>query len=437
MKGKTIRVCVILAGLLLLPGSAVSLAAEKMTLQESIDLALKQSLLVHSAREGVAGALAQEREALTGFLPKFSTSYGYTRLNEDPTMTVPTLGTLGTGTRDNYTWATEVRQPLFAGGGIVANWRAGRLGTEIARKDEEAAVNDLVLDVKTVYFSVLKAERIAQAARQAVEMLQAHRNMARDFFDVGLVPRNDVLRAEVELANGMYNQAKADNALEMARANFNTVLRRDVNAPVALEDIPDLRPFEAPLEDIRKNALENRPELRSHELKAEQADRYVDAARSDFFPTVSAVGHYERFGDTPGVAGSAYKDAESWYVAGMLSWNFWEWGRTKYRVDAVKSRRNQVQDVLEGLKDRVTLEVKNAFLQLQEARKQVGVAGKAIEQAEENYRMSQERYREQVGTATEVLDAQTLLTRSRSDHAGALADYHIGLARLARAMGRR
>jgi outer membrane protein len=427
----------ILAGLFLFLGSTASLAGEKMTLQESIDIALKQSLLIHSAREGVAGAQAQEREAFTGFLPKLSTSYGYNRLNEDPTMTVPTLGTFGTGTRDNYTWATEVRQPLFAGGGIVANWRAGKLGAEIARTDEQAAVNDLVLDVKTTYFSVLKAQRIAGAARQAVELLQAHRNMAKDFFDVGMVPRNDVLRAEVELANGTYNLTKAENVLEMAKANFNTILRRDVNEPVALEDIPDLRPFDGSIENMRKQALENRPELRSYAMKTEQADRYVDAARSEFFPTISAVGHYERFGDTPGVSGSPYQDAESWYVGGMLSWNFWEWGRTKYRVDSVKSRRNQVQDALEGMKDRVTLEVKNAWLQLDEARKQVAVTKKAIEQAEENFRMSQERYREQVGTATEVLDAQTLLTRSRSDHAGALADYHIGLARLERAMGRR
>jgi len=437
MKGKTIHVSLILTGLLLFWGGPACLAAEKMTLQESIDLALKQSLQIHSAREGIAGARAQEREALTGFLPKFSTSYGYRRLNEDPSLTVPSMGTFITGTQDNYTWATEVRQPLFAGGGIVANWRAGRLGTEIAQRDEDAAVNDLVLDVKTAYFNVLKAQRLLEASRQAVEMLQAHRNMAKDFFDVGMVPRNDVLRAEVELANGMYNLTKAENGLEMTKANFNTVLRRDVNAPVDLVDIPDLRPFEGSLEDVRKSALEARPELRSYTLKAEQAERYVDAAQSEFFPTLSAVGHYERYGDTPGMGGTVYQDSETWYVAGVLSWNFWEWGRTKFRVDATKSRRNQVQDALEGWKDRIVLEVKNAYLQLQEAWKQVAVTGKAIEQAEENFRMSQERYREQVGTATEVLDAQTLLTRARSDHAGALADYNIGLARLERAMGRR
>ena len=437
MRRESILLSTVLAGLFLLSGGPPCLAAEKAPLGESSDPAGTQRLIARAPGGGVGGAGAGGGGAFGGSLPNFPTSSGYTRLNEDPGMTVTGLGSFTTGTRDNYTWATEVRQPLFAGGGIVANWRAGRLGAEIARSDEQAAVNDLVLDVKTAYFNVLKAQRLAEAARQAVELLQAHRNMAKDFFDVGMVPKNDVLRAEVELANGTYNLTKVENALEMTRANFNTVLRRDVNEPVVLEDISELRPFDGSLADLRKQALEGRPEIKSYAMKTEQADRYVDAARSEFFPAISAVGHYERFGDTPGVSGSPYQDAESWYVGGMLSWNFWEWGRTKYRVDSVKSRRNQVQNALEGMKDQVTLEVKNAWLQLDEARKQVGVTKKAIEQAEENFRMSQERYREQVGTATEVLDAQTLLTRSRSDHAGALADYHIGLARLERAMGRR
>ncbi|MDD5101342.1 MAG: TolC family protein, partial [Syntrophales bacterium] len=77
----------------------------------------------------------------------------------------------------------------------------------------------------------------------------------------------------------------------------------------------------------------------------------------------------------------------------------------------------------------------NAFLLLHEAAKQVQVAKKAIEQAEENFRINTERYREQVGTATDVIDAQSLLTKARSDHDNSLGDYNISRARLERAMG--
>jgi outer membrane protein len=79
--------------------------------------------------------------------------------------------------------------------------------------------------------------------------------------------------------------------------------------------------------------------------------------------------------------------------------------------------------------------VKNAFLLLQEAERQLEVTKKAIEQAEENFRINTERYREQVGTSTEVIDAQTLLTKTRADHFNALGDLNINQARLDRAMG--
>ncbi len=79
--------------------------------------------------------------------------------------------------------------------------------------------------------------------------------------------------------------------------------------------------------------------------------------------------------------------------------------------------------------------MKNAFLLLHEAEKQIQVATKAIEQAEENFRINTERYREQVGTATDVIDAQTLLTKARSDRHNALGDFSISRARLERAMG--
>jgi outer membrane protein len=416
-----------------------SFSAEKLTLQQSIDLALKQSVLINSAREGIKGAQAQKQEAFTGFLPKFSTSYSYTRLNEEPFSNVAIPGqppfTMTTGTQDNYTWALEVKQPLFAGGGIVANYQAGRLGADIAAADESAVVQDTIQDVKVAYFTILKAERLLGVAKQAVEQLEAHRNMAQDFFNVGVIPRNDLLRAEVELANGRQNLVRAENAVEMAIAKFNTVLRRDINTPTEVEDILILKPFSKLFNECQKLSLDNRPEIKSYTLKVEQSQKMVNLAKSEYFPVINAVGHYERFGDTPGVSGTPYKDRENWYVMGVASWNFWEWGRTKNRVNASRSRENQTAYALDNVKDQVVLEVKNAWLTLNEAQKQVAVAQKAIEQAEENYRISRERYREQVGTSTDVLDAQTLLTRAKSDYFNALSDYNISMARLERAMG--
>ncbi len=436
--------CACLSVLLCLAAAAPLIAAEAvrpLSLRESIDSALERSVLVHASQEGVRGAEAHQREAFTGFLPRFSTSYSYTRYNRDPYLAFPGIppaippATLTVGTKDNYTWIVEARQPLFSGGTILANYEASRTGTEIARFDEAAATQDLVLEVRTAYFSVLKAERILEVALQSLAQLQAHRDTARSFFEHGMIPRNDLLVAEVELANGRQFLLRADNGLEIARSRFNTLLRRPINTPVAIVDDMADRPYTKSIDDCIAAALERRPEIRAFALRREQAGSQVKAARGEYYPSVSLVGNYAKFGDTPGVSGSPFRDQESWYVMAVATWNFWEWGKTRHRVAAVTSRENQAADLLANIRDQVVFEVKSAFLRLHEAAKQIQVAATAIEQAEENFRISSERYREQVGTATDVIDAQTLLTRAKADRNTALGDFNINLARLERATG--
>jgi len=425
--------------------SFTGIAGSPLTLEESVDIALKNSLVLNMAKEGSKGAAAQKKEAMTGFLPKFSTSYNYTRLNEEPFTRFQGLpaGPLSfmnglevpMGTKDNFNWVIEARQPLFAGGGIWANYQASRIGEDIALLEETAKYQDVVQDVKTAYFNVLRAQKIREAANQSVEMLKAHRDVAENYFNVGMIPKNDLLYAEVELANGRQAQVRAQNAVELAKSRLNTVLKRGIFEPVEVVDILTYQPLQQSFEDCLNIAKQSRPELKISSLKAEQAGKLVRAAQSEFFPSLNMVGNYTRFGDEMSVSGSDYKDMESWYVMAVANWNFWEWGRTKFRVDAGRAKENQAVDAAKELSDQIILEIKNAYLILQETENQIAVSQKLIEQAEENFRISEERYKERVGTSTEVLDAQTLLTKSKSEYADALGDYNIHLARLQRAMG--
>ncbi len=273
------------------------------------------------------------------------------------------------GTKDNYNWVIEAKQPLFAGGGILANYQASSIGEDVARLEETAKNQDVVQEVKIAYFDILRAQRIQDAARQSVEMLSAHRDVAENYFKVGMIPKNDLLHAEVELANGKQALVKAQNAVDLTKARFNTVLKRKIFTPVEIVDILNYQPLKQSFEECLNIAQQSRPELKISSLKAAQAAKLVRVAQSDYLPALSVVGNYTRFGDNPSVSGSDYKDMESWYVMAVASWNFWEWGKTKFRVDASKARENQAIDAAKELNDQITLEIKNAYLILQEARK--------------------------------------------------------------------
>ncbi len=438
MKCRCLRVFTFAVFVLILPSA---LFAQPLTLEESIAIALKHSFVINIAKEGTRGAEAQKKEAMTGFLPKFSTSYSYTRLNEEPNFYFPGFpplmpaGNMITGTINNYNWVVEARQPLFAGGGILANYEASKVAEDAARVEETAKTLDVVLDVKIAYFNILRMQRLTDTARRQVEMLGAHSEVADNFFRVGLIPKNDMLQAEVELANGKQTLVKAKNAVQLTKARLNTILKRDVLTPVEIVDILDYKPMRQSFDECLGIARQHRPELKISALRVEQAGKMVSAAKSEFFPAVSLVGNYARFGDTASLSGTQYKDTESWQVMAVTSWNFWEWGKTKYRVDAGKARESQAMDQTRELNDQIALEIKNAFLVLQEAESQIAVSQKVIEQAEENFRIAEARYKERVARSTEVLDAQTLLTKAKAEYANALADYNIAHARLQRAMG--
>ena len=404
----------------------------RLTLQKSIDMTLERSVLIDSAKEDVVASELEKKSARTSFYPKLSTSYNYTKLNEPPMSKL--LG-IQAGTRNNYAWELELTQPVFTGGKILGNYRMSKLGVEISRMSEMATKQDIVLEVKEGYFGILQSERILDVAVQSVERLEAHRDIARNFFEVGLIPKNDLLYAEVELANGKQDLVKAENGVALAKAKFNTILRRNIDEPVEVEDILTYTAFKKDTGECLDVATKKRVAIKKYELMAERAKKAVDVAKSEIYPSVSMVGNYSKYGDDPDLRGSKYQDQETWYLMAVANWNIWEWGKTRYDIGATRSREKQAKNTLEDVKDRIALEVKNAFLLLKEAEKHIMVAEIAIEQAEENFRINEEGFRENIATSTDVIDAQTLLTKSKSDYYNALSEYNIALARLERAMG--
>ena len=418
-------------------------ASDRMlTLQESISIALDQSTAVRAADYGVSGADSARKAALTDFFPRIGTEYSYTRFDEDPFMKAP-AGDFAPypieykiGKKNLYQWNTYLTQPLFTGGALVSSYQIAKLGVDIAHKGLDRARQDTVAAVKEAYFTILKAGKLKAVAMQAVEQVQSHVEVAQAFYEEEMIPRNDLLEAGVRSAQVKQDLIRAENGVAIAQAQFNTVLRRDVNEPAVLEDILAYQPEPFSLEVCQQEALERRPEMKEAALQLEQARKGVNVARSNYFPSVSAVANYQKMGDSGSLNGNPYEDDETWTVAMVCRWELWEWGKRSYQVSARKALAVQAEEQHKQTGDTIALEVKEAFLNLQESEKNIFVARTAITQAEENFRLNKELYNEQMATTTEVLDAQTLLTQSQNNYYNALNDYHIAKARLERAMGK-
>ncbi|GMQ79694.1 MAG: TolC family protein [Thermodesulfobacteriota bacterium] len=404
---------------------------EIFTLKQTIESAVKANLGLKSSKEETAAALAVKKAQRTQFFPTLSTLYQYDRVDEGII-----FGGIEFSSDTEYRFITSFSQPIFTGFSLLRQYDIAKLGLDRAQVKEQLVRQDIILDAKNAYFQLLQTQKLHDIAQKTVVQIRAQKEVADNFYQVGMTPLNDLLQAQVELANVKQELIVAKNNMNNAESNFNILLRRPINMPVVLKDILDYSPFEETLEYCLSETEKNRFEIKIAGMEIEIAQKELQLAKKDYYPTVNLEGSYFKIGTEPDARGGlGILDPSGWTITAVAKWNFWEWGRTIYGVKEKHSRLSQAQLKKKELLDNIHLEVRTAYLRTQEAERAIKTVEKAIEQAKENFRINQERYKEQIATQTDVLIAQTLLSRTMTNYYNALYAFKISKATLYRAIG--
>jgi outer membrane protein len=413
---------------------------EKLNLSQTIEAAIKANLRLQQSRDEVKAAQANKNARTTDFFPTLNARYGYIRRDQP---TVQALGVQGTGItevlvnpQDEYNFVTSFRQPIFTGFALFNQYKIASLGLDVAEYTAKITRQDVILDAKNAYFSVLKSQKLVNVARDTVRQIAAQKDVAENMYQVGMSPLNDLLQSQVQLANAKQRLITAQNTVEIAKSQFNTLLRRPVNAPVAIADILDYTPFEYDIDYCLAQAEANRLEIQVADLEVEISQKDYQLSQRDYYPSVNLIGNWTRRGTDWDVdGGEGIGDKQFWDIQATATWNFWEWGRTTYGVREKLSRLSQAKSRKKEVLDNINLGVKEAYLRTIESEQNIITIEKAIEQAKENLRITEERYKEQVSTTTDVLVAQTLLTDTMTNYYNALYDFKIAKAVLYRTIG--
>jgi len=395
------------------------------TLKGSIALALEKNWSLKALEEKKIQAMGVKNQSRADLLPKLEMDYGYTRMGSISNLE----------SKDNFQWRVTVSQPLFAGFGLISAYRFAKLGIDLAQIEVELNMLDLALQVKDAYFKILTSDKTVYVIEKEVEFLSSNLEVTNNFYKAEIIPENDLLKAELELANSQQNLVAAKNQAKMARSAFNIVLAQPVNAPVDVEDIlvyqPEVVEFQATVE----KALKVRPEIKFIDTKIQQAEQQLKLIKSRFYPEISLNYNYIKEGDEADVSGSPFHDENRWQVAAMCSWSLWESGKTHYAVKERQSIINELAKTRKAIEENIYLDIKEATLGLDTAENNIPTTQKAVLQGEENLRVNEVNYQAQMNTITDILDAQSLLTQARVNYYKALYGHNLAMANLLRAMG--
>jgi outer membrane protein TolC len=418
-------------------------AQEKLTLEQSLLIAFEQSPRVLKAKAEIEAAEGVEGQARAGYLPQLALKGGIGKYYAKP-MTVeitfagsPQAFTYGTDEQaDTINYSLSLSQNVFTGGKISNSLAMANKGLMIAREEYRRVAEEVKFNVISGYYGILKAKKMVELSEQSVKMAKSHLEHIRALLNVGMSTRADRLRGEVQLANAEVGLTKAKQGLEIAKNHFNNALGRDLGEVVELAEVEyeskDVQVYD--YKGLLEIAYEDRPDWKQYILTKKISENEVGLAQSDLWPMVALVGNY----DVGSTKYSSYSnDTETWTAMLSGTWNIFDgtatWNKIKESRAKLEANRANERDV----KKAIALEVKDANFALSSAKENLEGTQKALDLAEENFRIADLRYNSGVGTNLEVLDAQVAVTQARIDRLQAQHDLQVAKARINRVAGRK
>lgn len=405
--------------------------SREYTLADSIQEAFANNPSIKAKQEAIDAARYKKKQTRANLLPTLSTSYAYTHVS---TRDYSPQGFPLT-TEENYLWRATLEQPVFEGFAFTNSVKLAGVDQDLRQIELEIEKRNLALKVKRAYFDILRANRTLEVALQAIETIGAHVNTVSMLLEVGKIPADDLLEAELRLANWQEEWIHAQNEVYSARAIFNMLLARPLETSFKIIDILTYEQVSNTKETYLEQALNNRLELKAIDLNLKRAALEKQIVQSDYYPNVSLRTDYIKEGDNPWVQGSDFHKEDNWLAAVVLTWRFWEWGKTYYSGREKQSLKKQLLHTRAALINQISLEIKEALLALQRADKKIPTISKAVKLAEENLRIKQERYQIHITTSTDVLDALFLFSEAQNHYNNALFDHNLAKAKLVWALG--
>ncbi len=420
------------------------LRAEELALDQAVQLALQHNVDIANTALDVSKTRDRSKAFRSFLFPKLSfyalgseqlTSFGFTipagslgTFNGDP---IPARDkTYSTSMQPTGFLMGRVAQPLSAIYRTRLYLKALDFSTQLAREKARSKRQDVVRNVKQLYYDIEQVQSSLIATRETIELYKEVQRVTGEYVAKQAALQSDLLQAQVSLANVEQTEMALTNQEASEKEQLNDLLGRDVLTEFTVTPIGGVQETEIDLVAARKTALAQRPEIQQAQLKTLQSEQELRAKRAEYIPDISA-----EFNNLTLLNFNSFLPGGTYSVGVSLSWEPFDWGRKRNEVAEKRDTVSQDTNTEASARRKVIIDVDNNYRQMQQSWSKLRVAGLSQKAATENLRVGKNQYELQAALLKVVFQAQSTLAQANSDYQHALADYWTAKANFEHALG--
>ncbi len=415
-------------------------AGQTLSLKDAIEIALKNQPIIEAQQGQVEAGEARAGQIRGDFLPRLSLGGAYTRISPVDAATGASTTSAGlppgsqyipTGAEDTYNQyaATgSLNQLIFDFGKTWANLRAQKSNVQAARLDLQGLRDQVILGVKEAYYNLLIAHKSRDVASEKVELFKKHVRYAQALYNTGAKSKLDTTKALVDLNNAQVDSIKAENGVRYFRLALNNALGLPDAPSYSIEEDPFFEVPEIDYEEALKKAYARRPDLLSMQKQRESAEQTLLAAQRTHYPVISGNINYT-------FVGTDFPVDHGWTAGVYMTVPIFSGLTTAYKMAENRANIATVDARVKELRQKIAMELEQAFLALRESRERIQSTRVAISHARENLDLAMERYAAGLAIHVEVADAIFSNANARYANISAHYDHKIAASYLEKAMG--
>jgi outer membrane protein TolC len=420
-----------------------------LTLTEAIDLALRSHYDVLLAEEKIKDARLQITETSAQGMPQLSLTASYGR--QDPIRlgsasdtsggagggglgSNPQLAAfLGLASVNTFQSRLTLSQLLFAGFRIVDGVRLAQINVGLMEESLRLARQNVAYQVTNAYFNALRSWEVTQLDKESLEQAREQVRMAEARLRAGAGVKLDILQAQSQVIQIQQRLSQDMGTFEKAKMSLNLAMGREADYPVELNRQATVIDLDKEETDSLKNSLDMRSEVRQLAMQKEMSELNATIQGRSIWPTISAQVVYSLQDNQ--VTGGNTNNVQNMNYSLNMNWPIFDGLAANAKAQRAQQTATQAQINLDQLRQRVIVEVKQAYLDIQESKERMMMAQAGVQVAEENLRVARVSYREGVGIGMDVLNAQLTLLQAKNSLITVRFDLNTRLARLYQSLG--